>query len=124
MSNKKEVELMKKRNVILAVLFTFISFGIYGIYWFVKLTNDSNTIDPEHKTAGGGMAILFSIITCGIYDFYWAHKLGKKLTGSGVLYLLLMFFGLGGIIFILAQLKINEYIDKHPAEQPAATDAQ
>ena len=85
---------MKKRNIALCILFSIISFGIYGLYWFVKLTNDSNTICPEKKTASGGMALLFSIITGGIYTFYWMYKLGQKLKGSGVLYLVLCFFGM------------------------------
>lgn len=33
---------MKKRNIVLAVVFTIITLGIYGIYRFVCLTNDSN----------------------------------------------------------------------------------
>lgn len=64
---KKIVEkrrvVMKKRNVALAIIFTIITFGIYGIYWFVCLTNDSNTLCPEQKTASGGLAFLFTLIS-------------------------------------------------------------
>lgn len=101
--------MIKKRNIALAILFTIITFGIYGIYWFVCLTNDSNTINPEEKTAGGGMAILFSIITAGIYLYYWAYKLGKKIKESGVLYLILYLFGFGWLVFPLAQSEINRH---------------
>lgn len=101
---------MKKRNVGLAILFTFITFGIYGIYWFICLTNDSNTINPDEKTASGGLAFLLSIVTFGIYGIYWSYKLGKKLTGSGTVYLLLSLFGLGIVDYVLAQSEINKKI--------------
>ena len=114
---------MKKRNIALCILFSIISFGIYGLYWFVKLTNDSNTICPEKKTASGGMALLFSIITGGIYTFYWMYKLGQKLKGSGVLYLVLCFFGFGWLNFNFAQSEINNYIDSQAA-QAAQTTAE
>lgn len=42
---------MKKRNIALAIVFTIITFGIYGIYWFVCLTNDSNRMNSAEATA-------------------------------------------------------------------------
>ena len=60
---------MKKRNIVLAIIFTIITLGIYGIYWFVCLTNDSNQMSVEEATASGGMAILFIVITLGMYGF-------------------------------------------------------
>lgn len=102
---------MKKRSIGLAILFTIITFGIYGIYWFICLTNDSNSICPEKATAKGGLAFLFTLITFGIYDFYWNYKLGQKLTGSGTLYLILSLIGFGWINYILAQSEINKKIE-------------
>lgn len=120
-NNLEEYREMKKRNVGLAILFSIITFGIYGIYWFVCLTNDSNTINPEEKTASGGLAIVLSLVTFGIYGIYWNYKLGKKLTGSGTLYLILTIIGLGFVNYILGQGEINKYIDKSATgEQIAA----
>lgn len=102
---------MKKRSLALAIVFSIITFGIYGIYWFVCLTNDSNTLCPEHKTAGGGLAFLFSIISFGIYGLYWNYKLGQKVGGSPVAYLILALIGFGWINFLLAQSAINKAIE-------------
>ncbi|MBD5631685.1 MAG: DUF4234 domain-containing protein [Clostridia bacterium] len=102
---------IKKRNVGLAILFTIITLGIYGIYWYVCLTNDSNKIAPDKKTASGGLAILFTIISFGIYGYYWNYKLGDKLTGSGTLYLVLFIFGFGWVNYILGQSEINKHAD-------------
>lgn len=101
---------MKKRNLALALLFSIITFGIYAIYWFVCLTNDSNAINPPEATASAGMAILFNMITLGIYGFYWHYKLGVKLKGHGGLYLIIFILGFGWINFLTAQSEINKRI--------------
>lgn len=103
---------VKKRNVVLCILFSIITVGIYGIYWYVCLTNDTNKLS-KYKTAGGVAAIFFTIITVGIYGFYWYFMLGKKVgdfdggSSNGVLYLILSLFGLGFISQILAQGALN-----------------
>ena len=128
---------MKKRNVALAIIFTIITFGIYGIYWFVCLTNDSNTLCPEQKTASGGLAFLFTLISFGIYGIYWNYKLGEKVGGSGILYLILSLVGFGWVNYILAQSAITkrsktmkfpcsnkQQIKKTPSERTAFFYAQ
>lgn len=103
---------IKKRNVVLCLLFTVLTVGIYGIYWFICLTNDTNKLS-KYKTAGGGVAFIFTIITVGIYGFYWFYMLGKKTgdfdggSSEGILYLILSFLGLGFISMILAQSALN-----------------
>lgn len=112
MQTVHSVPFIKKRNVVLCILFSIITFGIYGLYWYVCLTNDTNKLS-KYKTAGGVAAILFTIITVGIYGFYWCFMLGKKVgdfdggSSEGVLYLILSFIGLGFISQILAQNALN-----------------
>lgn len=62
---------MKNRNIALCIIFSIITFGIYGIYWFICLTNEMNMATPDDTyQTSGGMAFLFSVLTCGIYSFY------------------------------------------------------
>lgn len=108
--------MVKNRNIILCLIFTFITCGIYGIYWYVCLANDTNTVSGIQDTSGG-MVLLLTIITCGLYGLYWAFKCGEKFDtakrnrgmaagNGGILYLLL--YLLGGIIaFALIQNEIN-----------------
>ncbi len=110
----------KKRSVGLAILFSIITCGIYGLYWFICLTNDSNKLS-KIKTAGGVKAILLTLITCGIYQFYWFYMLGKKIesydnSSSGVVHLLLGLFGLGIISYAMAQSTINRFVAEQKAE--------
>lgn len=108
---------MKKRNVFLAVLFSIITFGIYYIYWFIKLTNESNELAPKHATMGGFGAWLVSIITCGIYYFYWVYRLGQKSgemldsSSEGFLYLIFAFFTLGFVPMCMGQSSINKAVE-------------
>ena len=59
-----------KRDMVMAIVLSFLTCGIYGIYWFITMTDDSNTL-VDNKTASGGTAFLYCLVTCGIYFFYW-----------------------------------------------------
>ena len=107
---------IKNRSIPVCVILSIVTLGIYGIYWFVKLTNDSNALAPNNTTTSGGKAFLLSIVTLGIYNIYWNYKLGCKVdemkgsdSNSGVLYLVLGLFGLGIINSCLAQSEINKH---------------
>ena len=102
---------MKKKNLFLIILFSIITLGIYDIYWFITLTNDSNKMKPRAATASGVVALLFCIITLGIYQLYWMYKLGDKVENSGVMYLIIDILGFGFIMMLVAQSKINRFID-------------
>ena len=104
---------MKNRNIAVAIILSIITCGIYAIYWFICLTNDSNEMSETDKTASGGVAFILGIITFGIYWLYWCYKLGQKVGDSAILYLLLNFIGFGWVDYILAQSKINNYVMKN-----------
>lgn len=105
---------MKERNVALCVVFSILTCGIYGIYWFICLTNDMNQMVPDdgYQTSGG-MALLYTLITCGIYGFYWNYRMGqkmdkKKVGNHAILFLLLSIFGLGIVNYCIMQSTLNE----------------
>ena len=98
------------------IILSIVTCGIYGIYWFITLTDDTNEVSGT-PTASGGMALLFTIITSGIYGIYWFYKLGQKIdTAVGdsgnrsVLYLILGLFGLGIVSYALAQSELNKLV--------------
>ena len=110
---------MRHRSVGTCVFLTIITCGIYGFYWLVCLTDDSNECTGMGHTSGGA-ALLFTIITCGIYSIYWCYKMGEKLdaaraeqgtpTGSlSILYLVLSIFGLDIVAWALMQNEVNHY---------------
>ena len=110
---------MKKRSIAGCIILTFVTFGISGIYWFVKLTNETNRLAPEEATLSGGLAFLATVCTLGVYGLYWAYKLGQKVDrisgnsgNSGIIYLLLSLLGVGIIAKALAQNELNGRIER------------
>lgn len=110
--------MVKERNIALCIILSLVTCGIYGICWFVTLTDDTNTIAGEPGTSGV-MAFVLTIITCGIYGLYWAYKCGEKIdkahqnrgeaaSNGGILYLILFIFG-GIIAYALIQNEINKF---------------
>lgn len=108
---------IQKREIVTAILLTIVTCGIYGIYWFVKLTDESNEVSGS-DAASGALAIVYTLITCGIYTIYWNYKMGQKMHEAGkrygieiadnsVLYLILSIFGLGIVNYCLIQSDLN-----------------
>ena len=114
--------MIEKRSIPLCIVLSIVTCGIYGIYWFVKLTDDTNQITNDPNATSGGIAFLLTLVTCGIYGIYWAYKQGEKLdnlkaqrglptSNQAILYLILELFGLGIIAYALMQDEINKYLD-------------
>ncbi|MCM1258715.1 MAG: DUF4234 domain-containing protein [Roseburia sp.] len=91
--------MIQERNIAVCIILSIVTCGIYGIYWFICLSNDTNTAAGVDGTSGG-VAFLLSVITCNIYGLYWAYKQGEKIdmaktsrgmssSNSGILYLIL-----------------------------------
>lgn len=110
----------KSKNIALCIVFSFITCGIYGLYWLVCMADDVNTVTKRTSGTSGGMVLLFSIITCGIYSLFWLYKAGEAMdlvrtehgegTGSlAILYLVLGIFGLGIVSYALLQSELNKY---------------
>lgn len=110
---------MKERNIALCIVFSIITCGIYGIYWFIMLTNEIVEVSEgkEYNTSGA-LAFVFTLITCGIYGYYWYYKMGKSLYAtnkdkgiesddSSLVYLILGIFGLGIVSYCLMQSELN-----------------
>lgn len=108
---------IKPRNIVLSVVLSLITCGIYGIYWMIKLNNEVNELSGESNATSGGMVFLFSIITCGIYRLFWAYKMGERgerIKGtqgnSSVLYLILAIFSLDIVFYCMLQDAINKKV--------------
>lgn len=113
--------MIQKRSVAVCIVLSLVTCGIYAIYWFICLTNDTNTIANDPDATSGGVAFVLSLVTCGIYGLYWAYKQGEKIdeaknqrgiasSNTGILYLILSFLGLGIIAYALMQNELNKFM--------------
>lgn len=106
------------RNLVVAIILSFITCGIYQIYWMIKMNDEVNTLASEPNATSGIMVFLFSLITCGIYSFFWMYKMGERCDrikgsaggSSAILYLILSLLGLGIVSYCLIQDTINKAV--------------
>lgn len=111
------IERVNKRDILTTILLSIVTCGIYGIVWFVMLTDDCGKASGD-KSITGITSILFTILTCGIYYYYWSYQMGKRIataqskrnlpvTDNSTLYLVLSILGLGIINEVLIQTDLN-----------------
>ncbi len=107
-----------KRELVTCIILTIVTCGIYGIYWMVKLNDETNVLVGNQNGTSGITVVLLTIVTCGIYGYFWYFKMGEKVdflkarrglaaSNSGIIYLLLGIFGLGIVNYCLIQDEIN-----------------
>ena len=111
---------IQKREILTAILLTFLTCGIYGFVWFISMIGEINRVCDDEKSSNGAVTvILLGILTCGIYTIYWWYQTGKRLHAAGnkygvpiddnsVLYLVFSLFGLAIVSFCLVQSDLNK----------------
>lgn len=92
------------RNVIIYLLLTIVTCGIYSLFFFYHMIQDINTAceGDGQRTPGLLAFILLGIITCGIYDIYWYYKVANRLQQNAPRYN--MFFTENGTSVLLWML--------------------
>ena len=109
--------MIKERNIVVAILLSIVTCGIYGIYWFIVMTDDVSKAN-EDPDFSGVKAFVFTLITCGIYGIYWNYKVGKEMyeanqkhginaSDNSMLYLILSIFGLSIVTYCIVQNELN-----------------
>lgn len=110
--------MVREKNIATCIILSIITCGIYGIVWFITLTDDTAVASDDNKMSGG-IAFLLTLVTCGIYRLYWSYVMGKNLynakekaglrgNDNAVLYLILSFFGLDIVNYCLMQSDLND----------------
>lgn len=111
--------MIKKKEIVSSIILTLITCGIYGIVWFINLTDDAVKVSEDSNATSGGVAFLLTLITCGIYSYFWTYQMGKRIynakvkagliaSDNSVLYLVLQILGLGIVNYCLMQNDLNE----------------
>ncbi|MCR5403763.1 MAG: DUF4234 domain-containing protein [Butyrivibrio sp.] len=92
------------RSLLMFVLLSIVTCGIYYYIFIYQLAQDVNTAcsGDGDDTPGLLIFLLLSIVTCGIYSYIWFFKLGERLSNN------LMRYGMpasnGGIEVLLWML--------------------
>ena len=113
--------MVQKRDVVVAIILSVVTCGIYVIYWFIVMTDDVKTVSGDTQIASGGVAFLLTLVTCGIYVFYWVYRMDQLINiarskrklptkDNAILYIVLQLFGFGIVNYALMQNDINDMI--------------
>ena len=84
MERKKE-----DRSLLVYILLSIITCGIYGLYFYYCMCNDINAVcapkerDDANRSPNFLIVCLLSIITCGIYYYVWLYKQGNRIQRVG-----------------------------------------
>ncbi len=103
------------RSIIMDIIFTLLTCGLYNIYVQYKQIESMNVILQSQKYDFWKW-LVFTVITCGLYHIYHEYRvsddLAKILKESDAFVLVtvgLSVFGLTFLVDAIQQSKINEY---------------
>lgn len=108
----------EEKNIVLNIILTVVTCGIYGLVWFVQLTDDAKEYSGDTEMQSGVLALVLTLITCGIYGFYWDYKMAKMLqdaqtknnlpaNDNTIMYVILHLVGLAIVNYCLMQNDLN-----------------
>ena len=99
---------IQRRNPVLVIIFTIITFGIYSIYWFVKTKDEINSLGAEIPTAW--------LLIIPIANLYFQYKYADgfsefvKKDDNAIMWFLLLFL-VGPVAMIIFQIELNKLAD-------------
>lgn len=76
---------VKVRSVLVCIILTIITCGLYSLLWISYLNDESNFLSDEQNPTSGTAAVLLIIFTCGIYGFYWVYKQCKRIDRARII---------------------------------------
>ena len=80
--------LQTDRSLLMYILLSIITCGIYGYYFVYKMAHDVNiACEGDGEGTDGLVAyILLSFVTCGFYSMFWEYNLGNRLAANAQRY--------------------------------------
>ena len=107
---------IEKRSIVTCIILTFVTCGIYGIVWAVKLAREAVKVKDVNDDA---LAEILLMIFLPFVGFYLAEKklaegcqaCGIDHKDNSILYLVLGLIGLGIVNFCLMQNDLNKIAD-------------
>lgn len=98
--------MIKQRNIFLVYLFSFITFGIYSIYWMVSTKEEINGLGANIPTAW--LMIIPFVNIYWIYKYCEGFAVYAKKDDKTVLWFILWLF-VGIIMPGIVQSTLNKY---------------
>lgn len=110
---------LEKRSIATCIILSFLTCGIYEIYWIVKMGKEAVSVKDENDDGLLEVLLMIFLPCAGLYLaekklYDGASAKGIKLSDNAVLYLVLGLFGLAIVGFALLQNDLNKLADLTP----------
>ena len=58
-SNNSGAPIVQKREIVVSIILSFVTCGLYGLYWIICMNNDANKVSGENTPTGGVVIISY-----------------------------------------------------------------
>nr|WP_312540779.1 DUF4234 domain-containing protein [Enterococcus sp.] len=113
----------QQRSILMVILLTIVTCGIYYFYWFYQTTKELTEYSEDYRLSPG-LSIALTIVTCGFYQIYWWYRIADifisaqqkakypRLNDNKILFVVLTLFGLDIINMAILQSDMNQLWEK------------
>ncbi len=116
---------INKKNIVVCILLSIVTLGVYGIYWMYILVKNIRIIQNNTRKCSSEMLCLIFV---PFYSIYWWYTRGEKVKqifskndwpslSNGVVYLILSIFGFGIVSMSIMQSDFNSLKLEEKSEQ-------
>ena len=107
--------MIKKRNMLGQVGLMFITFGIYSIYWFYKISEEMKYVGKDMQASPGLWTVLLFVPFAGLWSYYKFSELYEKVSSDHfnrwILWLLYVVFA--PAVWFIVQTEMNKQADQN-----------
>jgi len=111
--------MIQKRNMIVQILLMIITFGIYAIYWFYKISEEMKYAGKDPQASPGLWTVLLFIPLANIWSMYKFCELYEKVSSDNfnkwVLFILWLVFS--PAVWFIVQTEMNRKAER-PGNSP------
>ena len=124
----------KKKSILMVILLTIITCGIYSLFWLYQTTQDLTEYSEDYRLTPG-MSVLLTIITCGLYQIYWWYRIADifmsaqqrakmpRLSDNKILFVVLSLFNFDFINMAILQGDMNQMWEAVDQNTMTSSDA-
>ena len=105
--------MIKKRNMLGQIGLIIITFGIYGIYWFYKISEEMKYVGKDMEASPALWTVLLFVPFAGLWSYYKFSELYEKVSpdhfNKWILWLLWVVFA--PAVWFIVQTEMNRKAD-------------
>ena len=109
--------MIKKRNMIGQIGLVIITFGIYAIYWFFKISEEMKFVGKDAEASPGLWTVLLFVPIANIYSYYKFSELYEKISSDHfnkwLLFVIWLVFA--PAVWFIVQTEMNRKAEQTPA---------